>query len=180
MKKTIDKFESIVLHIDSGLERVTGFFWYLGGLLIVLMAFVTAYGAIARYVFRSPVALTYDLTSLLMFLCVALCLPYTQKLGRHLRLDLFDSIFPKAVTELIINIVGPLLGLLFCAVLAWQCWDNAFFALSINEVTKSTTPIPTFPIKIIFTIFFALLCLVLILQIVKYPFEVRKRRSEAE
>jgi C4-dicarboxylate transporter, DctQ subunit len=178
MKKVLDKIESAVFHIDSGFEKVTRFFWYIGGFFIVLMAFVVAYGAIARYVFRSPVALTYDITCILMLSCVALCIPYTQKLGRHLRLDLFDNIFPKAVTEIIVKIVGPLLGLLFIGVLTWKCWENSFFALKIAETTKSSHPIPTFPLKIMFTFFAGLLCLVFILQILRYPFDVRKRRSE--
>lgn len=178
MKKIIDKIESTVLHIDSGFERVTRFFWYIGGFFVVLMAFVVAYGAVARYIFRSPVALTYDITCMLMFSCVAFSVPYTQKLGKHLRLDLFDNIFPKAVTEFLINIAGPLLGLLFCAVLTWKCWDAAFFALKINEMTKSNNPIPTFPLKIMFTFFIGMLCLVFILQMVKYLFDMRKRRSE--
>ena len=178
MKNVLDKVQCAVFIIDSGFERFMRFFWYVGGLLVVLMAFVLAYGAVARYVFRSPVAVTYDITCILMFSCVAFCIPYTQKLGKHLRLDLFDNIFPKAVTEIIVKVVGPLLGLIFGGVLTWKCWENSFFALKIAEATNSINPIPTFPLKIMFTFFAGMLCLIFVLQLLRYPFDVRKRRNE--
>ena len=178
VKKLTDKVESVVLHIDSGFDRITRFFWYIGGLFIVLMAFVVAYGAVARYVFRSPVALTYDITCMLMLSCVAFSIPYTQKLWKHLRLDLLDSKFPKGLSDVLVNIVGPLLGLLFCAVLTWKSWDASFFALKISEMTKSNNPIPTFPLKLMFTVFVGFLCLVFILQMLRYLFDVRRRRNE--
>jgi len=176
VKKLMDKIETAVLHIDAGFERVTRYLWYLGGAAILLMAFVVAYGAIARYAFRSPSALSYDIAAILMFFCVAFCIPYTQKLGKHLRLDLFDNIFPKAITRALLNIVGPLLGLIFCGVLTWQCWKTSLLALNISETTSSSRPIPTFPLKLVFTLCVGFLCFVLILQMVRYLFEVRKKR----
>lgn len=178
MSKSLDKIESAILHIDTFVERITRFFWLLGGLCIVLMAFVVGYGAFTRYVFRDPSSLTYGATCILMLFSVMFSIPYAQRLGKHLRLDLLDNVFPEAVNGIMKNIVGPLLGLCFSVVLVWKCWDSAVFAMRISEMTKTDYPIPTFPIKLIITIFIGILCLVFILQILKYLFTWRQRRKE--
>ncbi len=178
MSKILDKIESAIIHVDNFIERMTRFFWLLGGFCIVIMAFVVGYGAFTRYVFRSPATFTYGLTCILMLACVMFSIPYAQRLGKHLRLDLFDNKIPRAVNDVIKNLFSPLLGLVFCAVLTWKCWDTAIFALNISEMTKTDTPIPTFPLKLMITVFLGILCLVFILQILKELFIRRKRRID--
>ena len=73
----------------------------------------------------------------------------------------------KPVILRLSSIVGPIIGLVFCGVLVWQTWDAALFALQISEMTSGTLVIPTFPLRIVFTIGTAFLCLILIAQILR-------------
>lgn len=180
MSNLLNKMESAVVFVDNIIERITSLFWLLGGLCIVAMAFVVFHGALMRHVFRDPPSLTYPVSSILMLACVVFSIPYVQKLGKHLRLDLLDNVFPNKVSGFIKYLLGPLSGLCFGIVLTWQSWNSVTFAIRISEMTKSDYPIPTFPLKLMVTIFMGILCLVFILQILKYLFMLRKHCNGIE
>ena len=99
------------------LERISYIFWVIAGFMIVFMAFITGYGVFMRYVMRSPNPYVYVINCILMLGCVILSLAQTQKLRRHLRVDLFDNYLPRGIFAILQNVIGPLLGLVFCIVL---------------------------------------------------------------
>lgn len=169
----MNKARSIIKLLGSLLDRTTRLTWLLAGALMVLMAFVIGYGVFTRYILRNPDPYTYEISCILMLACVAFSLAHTQRLGRHLRIDLLDRYFPEAVRGILLNIVGPIVALVFTIVLAWKSWDTAWSALQNWEVTRGVLVIPTFPIKITVTIGVGLLCLVLIAQILRYLASLR-------
>ncbi len=132
------------------------------------MAFVTGYGVFTRYVLRDPNPYTYEIDSILMLACVVLALAHTQKLRRHLRVDLLDRSLPERFHLVLANVISPLIGLVFCAAVTWKAWDAAWSAFGTGEVTRGTWVIPTFPIRLIIPIGTGLLCLVLLKQILGY------------
>jgi len=154
--------------LSSWLDRVVHYSWYFAGALITLMAFVTGYGVFTRYVLRNPDPYTYEIDSILMLVCVIFAIAHTQKLGRHLRIDLLDRSLPETLRLFLLNFIGPAIGLTFCAVVTWKTWEAAWSALQTGEVTRGTWVIPTFPMRIIVPIGFGLLCLVLLAQILRY------------
>lgn len=154
--------------MSSWLDRVVRFLWYFAGALITLMAFVTGYGVFTRYVLRNPDPYTYEIDSILMVACVVFAIAHTQKLGRHLRIDLLDRSLPEKLRAILLNVIGPLVGLIFCVVLTWKTWETAWSALQTWEVTRSTWVIPTFPIRMIIPFGFGFLCLVLLAQILRH------------
>jgi len=164
----LNKFERVIQFLGRLLDRITRLTWLLAGALIVLMAFVVGYGVFTRYVLRNPDPYTYEISSILMLACVVFSLAYTQRLGRHLRIDLMDRYFPESVRGVLLNIVGPIVGLVFCGVITWKSWEDAWLALQNWQVTRGTLIIPTFPIKITVTIGAGLLCLILIAQMLRY------------
>jgi len=56
--------------------------------------------------------------------------------------------FPEALKQIILNIIGPILGLAFFGVLTWVSFSDAMRALQFGEVSQSAWPIPLFPVKI--------------------------------
>lgn len=163
-----EKAESIFLFIDSLFERITRVLWLFSGAAIVLMAFVVGYGAFTRYALRNPDPYSYGITCILMLACVMFSIPYTQRLGRHLRIDLLDHFFSVKVRGILLNIAAPFVGLIFCSVLAWKSWDAAMFALKISQITTSALTVPTFPLRIMITICIGILCLLLLMQILRH------------
>jgi TRAP-type mannitol/chloroaromatic compound transport system permease small subunit len=103
-----------------------------------------------------------------MLVCVVFAIAHTQKLGRHLRIDLLDRSLPETLRLFLLNFIGPAIGLIFCAVVTWKTWETAWSALQTGEVTRGTWVIPTFPMRMIVPLGFGLLCLVLLAQILRY------------
>ena len=153
---------------NAGLDRVTRLFWLTAGALIAVMAFVTGYGVFTRYVLRNPDPYTYEIDSILMVACVLFAIAYTQKLGRHLRIDLLDKYYSATAKEILLEVISPLIGLTFCVVLTWKTGESALNALQNAEITRSSWIIPTFPIRLLIPIGTGLLCLILVAQILRY------------
>jgi TRAP-type C4-dicarboxylate transport system permease small subunit len=168
IRSTLNKAKRLLQVLGSWLDYLVHYSWYFAGALITLMAFVTGYGVFTRYVLRNPDPYTYEIDSILMLACVLFAIAYTQKIGRHLRIDLLDRTLPERSRLILLNIIGPTIGLIFCAVLTWQTWETAWSAQQTGEVTRGTWVIPTFPIRIIVPLGFGLLCLILLAQILHY------------
>ncbi len=150
--------------IYSVFEWIAKWLWYIAGASMVIMALVVTVGAIARYAFRSPIAISYDLTCLFMTICAMLSLPYVQCQRENLRLNLFDKIFPAPIVHALSYFITPILSLVFAVVITKECWGQATFAREIGEVTKGNFPYPSFPVKLMITLCIAILCVILLLQ----------------
>lgn len=160
--------------LGSLLDRITRLSWLFTGALIVLMAFVTVYGVVMRYIFKNPDPYAYEISYICMLACVVFSIAHTQRLGRHLRIDILDRYLSEAVRGIILNIVGPIVGLIFCIPLVWKTWEQAWFALQSGQTT-GTTGIPTFPMMVAIPVGVGLLCLVLIAQILRYLASLRTK-----
>ena len=154
----------VLKKVYSVFEWIAKWLWYIAGAAMVIMAIIVTIGAVARYAFRSPIAISYDLTCLFMTICAMLSLPYVQCQRENLRLNLFDRIFPAPVVKALSYFVTPILSLVFSVVITKECWDQAIFAREIGEVTKGNFPYPSFPVKLMITACIAILCIVLLLQ----------------
>lgn len=143
------------------------------------MAFTVGYQVVMRYIFRNADPYAYEAILILMLTCVVFSLAHTQRLGRHLRIDIMDRYFPESVRDAIVNVVGPVLGLVFCIPLVWKTWEKAFLALQSGQFTN-TTGIPTFPMMVTIPVSVGLLCLVLIAQILRYLVSLKKKGTTVE
>jgi TRAP-type C4-dicarboxylate transport system permease small subunit len=165
--------------LGSQLDRVTRLLWLCAGAMIVLMAFITGYGVVMRYIFRNPDPYAYESILILMLCCVVFSIAHTQRLGRHLRIDIMDRFFSEKVRGVIVNVASPIVGLVFCVPLTWKTWERAWSALETGQVT-SNVGIPTFPMMIIVPIGTGLLCLVLIAQILRYLASLKGKETTVE
>lgn len=147
------------------MERVSNFFALLSGILILLMAFTASYGVIRRYIFKSPEPYSYELSTMFLLWTFVLALAYLEKLDGHLRVDFFVVLLPKTIRKFLLNVFGPLVGLVFCSVLTWEGWKVAMYSLQIGEKSMSVWAVPLFPVKIIIPIGYGLLCVVLLFKI---------------
>jgi C4-dicarboxylate transporter DctQ subunit len=153
--------------IDRVLERISNFFAVLSGILILLMAFTASYGVIRRYVFKSPEPYSYELSTMFLLWTFVLALAYLEKLDGHLRVDFFVVLLPKKLRLFLLNVIGPLFGLIFCLVLTREGWRAAIYSLEIGETSMSVWAVPLFPVKIIIPLGYGLLCVVLVLKIIR-------------
>jgi TRAP-type C4-dicarboxylate transport system permease small subunit len=159
-KKVGQKLASIV-------ERASHHFLTLAGALIVVLALVIAYSVVKRYVFHAPDPYAYEVSAMISLWCVVLAVPALEMSDRHIRMDLAIGRFPAGAKRIILKVVGPILALFYCSVLAWKGFTNAFYALGIGELSSSPWAVPLSPIKFVVPIGYSLLCLVLILMVIR-------------
>jgi TRAP-type C4-dicarboxylate transport system permease small subunit len=157
-KKVVHKIASVV-------ERASHYSAVLAGALIVLLAWIVTYSVVKRYVFHAPDPYVYEISAMLLLWCVVLAVPAVEKLDRHIRMDLFVNILPQKVRDISYKVMGPALGLFYCIILVWKGLDNAFYALKFGEVSSSAWAVPLSPIKFVVPAGYALLGLVLIVNL---------------
>lgn len=159
--------------LNAWLNRVTNALILITGFAIIIMALVYTYGSLKRYVFTAPDPYAYLGVSILMLIVALIPLAGVQMMRQHITVDFLGEHFPKVVREVIKEILGPLMGLVFCAAIVYTSWNEAMYSLQVSQHTIAAASIPTFPFKILVPIFSGLICLVLLAQILDFLFSRR-------
>ena len=157
------------------LERASKFFALLSGAMILLMAFTASYGVVRRYLFKSPEPYSYELSTMFLLWTFVLALAYLEKLDMHLRVDFFVVLLPEKLRLFMLNVVGPLFGLVFCSVLTREGYTAAMYSLEIGEKSMSIWAVPLFPVKIVIPVGYGLLCMVLLFKIIRGFLDLRDK-----
>jgi TRAP-type mannitol/chloroaromatic compound transport system permease small subunit len=162
----LSKLKRVVQLFDRILNRVNSFCLTFSGVLIVIMACSTTYGALRRYLFRNPEPYTYELAAIILLFSSMLSMAHTQKLRRNITIDLIQTYIPKKVCD-ILDIIGLFMGIVFCAVFVWTSLDFSLFGLQSGETTRSSWRFPIYPLEMIIPIAMLLVFLVLISQFIR-------------
>ncbi len=152
--------------LDPWIERVNKVFVIFAGSLIVIMAFLSTYGSIRRYVFNSPEPVSYEFSKMFLLLSFVLAIAAVERQDRFLRCDLLLERFPENVRNIIANIISPILGLTFFSIITWISFGDTWRAFEIDQHSLSTWPVPLFPIKLLIPIGYGFLCLILLIRLV--------------
>jgi TRAP-type mannitol/chloroaromatic compound transport system permease small subunit len=158
-------FMRVIRTLDNWIGRISQSLMLVTGILVLLMAFLATYGVLRRYAFGSPEPYSYELSTICLLWSGVLAVAGVEWLDRNVRNDLVSSRFPQAMRDIVLGFVGPLLALIFCAVLDWKSIDNALYALRIGQVTASPWALPLAPIKFVIPLGYTLLCLVLLSKV---------------
>jgi len=153
--------------LNLWIERVNLGFVVFAGSLITIMAFLSTYGAIRRYAFHSPEPISYELSKVFLLLSFVLALTAVEKQDRLLRCDLLLERFPKKIQSLVLDIISPILGIVFFGVVTWVSSGDTIRSLQFGEVSLSAWPVPLFPVKLFVPLSYAFFCLVLLLRMIR-------------
>jgi TRAP-type C4-dicarboxylate transport system permease small subunit len=153
LRKTIRK-------IDSVIERLAHVFVVIAGSLTLLMIFTTVYGVIARYFFRRPEPVSYELSTIFLLWGFLFAVASVERLNQHIRAEIFIQFAPEHIRNFLHNIIGPFLALFYCIILTWKGWDIALYSLKVNEKSMSVWREPIGPIKLMVPICYGLLTFV--------------------
>jgi TRAP-type C4-dicarboxylate transport system permease small subunit len=153
--------------IDQWIERICLGFAGFSGIMMLVMAFLSTYGATRRYAFRSPEPISYELSKAFLLLSFVLALALVERQDRLLRCDLLLVNFPKTLKHIVLNIVGPILGITFFGILSWISFGDAMRSLHFGEVSLSAWPIPLFPVKIFIPIGYGFFCFILLIRLIR-------------
>jgi TRAP-type mannitol/chloroaromatic compound transport system permease small subunit len=164
--------------VEPWIERINRVFVVFAGLLIVIMGFLSAYGAIRRYAFRSPEPVSYEFASMFLLLSFVLANAAVERQNRLLRCDIFLDLFAPVVRNVISNIVSPIMGITFFGIITWITFGDALRALEIGQVSRSAWPVPLFPVKLFIPIGYGFLCLTLFYRLVLGLFHLKTPPEE--
>ncbi|MBN2041437.1 MAG: TRAP transporter small permease [Spirochaetes bacterium] len=170
----------ILITIDLWIERINQVFVISAGFMVVIMAFISTYGAIRRYVFRSPDPVSYEFGCIFLLVSFVLAIAAVERQDRLLRADFFLDKFSDNIRNIISNIVSPVLGIVFFGMISWISFGDAMYAFKIGQLSRSSWPVPLFPVKIFIPIGYGFLCLVLLFRFTVGMANIKTPRKEQE
>ncbi|AOY89097.1 C4-dicarboxylate ABC transporter substrate-binding protein [Marinobacter salinus] len=162
-----------VLEDDSVLSRADRYFFRLesvlnlaGGLAIFLLVLMATVNILGRWLFASPISGYVDWVEQAMAFIAFLGIAYTQRLGGHIRMDIFVSQlhgrwlwFSELLTTTLMLLLT--LVLIYGSTLHfWRAYSIGDSSLDIN--------LPTWPAKLVVPVALTILALRLMLQIWGY------------
>jgi TRAP-type mannitol/chloroaromatic compound transport system permease small subunit len=148
---------------DAQLFRVESFFNVTSGMLILFLMFLAVFQVIGRKFFNFPIPGYVDWVEMAMAIFCFLSIAYTQKLGGHVRMELFISRF-SGRSLWIVEALGTLIAMWIIAVLALYGWDHFMRAWVIGD-SSIDIQIPIWPGKLIVVVAFISLELRLLVQL---------------
>ncbi|MCR4420551.1 MAG: TRAP transporter small permease [Clostridia bacterium] len=144
------------------IDRLTQVMLAASALSGVALAVVVTYGVFMRYVLRTAEPYSAELSAIILLFLALLAIPGVEALGRHVQNDMLSSHFPPRASTLVLQVLAPLVALLFVAVLIWKSTGNALYSLKIGQISASAWAVPLGPIKLIIPVGYIVLCLVIV------------------
>lgn len=153
-------FRKITHGLDSLIQRLTYIFVRIAAALTLLMIITTVYGVVARYFFRRPEPVSYELSTIFLLWGFLFAVSMVEQLNEHIRAEIFIQFAPDHFRKFLHSLLGPFLALFYCIVLTWKGWEVALYSLRIGEKSLSVWREPIWPIKFAIPICYGLLTLV--------------------
>lgn len=145
------------------IEKLTALFSGLGIFALMLFGVVQIFG---RKLFNAPIFGYIDMVEIAMSGLVFLGLAYTERLGGHIRMELFVSHL-KGRWQWAFELVGVLVGLFVVAVLVYYSYTHAMRAYYSGD-TSIDAQLLLWPSKMIVSVSLALLFLRLLVSLWGY------------
>ncbi len=163
---------SALSRLDRGLFRLETFLALLSGLAVFALMILAVISVGGRNFFNSPVPGYVDWIEQVMPLIAFMGVAYTQRLGGHIRMDIFVGALGGRALWLV-EFFTTLLILALMLLLVWGSWahfDRSFDLGSPMWSRDSSMDIglPIWPAKLLAPVAFSVLCLRLVLQLWGY------------
>jgi C4-dicarboxylate transporter, DctQ subunit len=141
--------------VDRLVHRIEKFTAWLSGLGIFLLMLLGVAHVLGRKFFGMPVFGYIDIVEVMMSFMVFLALAYTERLGGHIRMELFVS-YLRGRWLALFELIGVVLGLGIVAVLFVYSWGHAMRAYYLGD-SSIDAQLPMWPSKLVVPIALGLL-----------------------
>lgn len=163
-------------HMLQVVETIDLIFRFLVQLIIFVMMVLIVSDAIGR-AFNYPMPGAWEITGeYLMVAIVFLGLGFTQRAGRHIKVELFNRWIPQlnaSLTKIILNAVA--IG--YFGLMAYYGWSNTAYAIQIKKCSISELAYPLAPAYFLVVIGCAFMCIWLAVEILQQLASRKDRRS---
>jgi TRAP-type C4-dicarboxylate transport system permease small subunit len=141
-------FQNVEHHygpIGRVLDNLSRAFAICAGITLTVMAFMSLASVVGRAAFSKPIVGDYELVQVMSAIVVAMSLPYSQMIRRHVVVDFFTTSLPKRLNDFLDLIANLLLAIGACT-FAWRMLLNlptwyaylpmalSFFLLGCNAI----------------------------------------------
>ena len=92
--------------LDFVVQKLTKIFIIIGGGLTLLMIFTTVYGVGARYLFRRPEPISYELSTIFLLWGFLFAVSSVEKDDDHIRAEIFIQFAPEKVRRFLYSFVS--------------------------------------------------------------------------
>ncbi|MDA3959107.1 TRAP transporter small permease subunit [Oceanispirochaeta sp.] len=160
--------KEIIKKFVTGIDKMSDFMGQVVKYLILVLIFVLCFEVVSRYVFDKPTIWAMETSKMVFGAIGSLCWGYTLKIGGHVRVDLFYTMFSKKWKAIVDVTLTALFLLPIELILIYTGYKWAFFALKVNErmVDSSWLP-PSAPFRFVLAIGFTLFFIQTIAEIIK-------------
>lgn len=137
-------------------NRAVGDFFSYGYIIVFLLTF---YEVFARYVLNAPTQYTLEITLILAGLHYLLCGPQVSADNGHIAVTTITDHMPARWQEGLRRL-GLAVSLACCLILIWASWNQASFAIEVNERSGTifNSPLPII-LKVALLVSFILMAL---------------------
>jgi TRAP-type C4-dicarboxylate transport system permease small subunit len=153
-------FRKMVHGLDSLIQKITQIFVIIAAAMTLSMIITTVYGVVARYFFRRPEPVSYELSTIFLLWGFLFAVASVESLNQHIRAEIFIQFAPDRFRKFLHSLLGPFLALFYCIVLTWKGWEVALYSLRVGEKSLSIWREPIGPIKLMVPICYGLLTFV--------------------
>lgn len=152
--------------VDRLVFRIEKLTALISGLGIFALMLVGVAHVLGRKFFDMPIFGYIDIVEIMMAFMVFLAISYTERLGGHIRMELFVGMLRGRWLALF-ELVGVVLGLVIVGILLVYSWDHAMRAFYLGDSTIDAQ-IPLWPSKIIVPISLGILFVRLLVSLWAY------------
>jgi C4-dicarboxylate transporter DctQ subunit len=152
-------------YLDRINARIETILNVLGVTFIIILMFFTACEILGRYLFNNPIPGYVEDTELIMGAIVFLGIGYTQRVGAHIRMDMFIQKM-KGRTYHITEALSLFLSLIAYGIICIYSFHFTVEAYQVGDVTEYLYT-PTWPSKLCVPLGSFFLCTRIIIQIIK-------------
>ena len=163
---TLGKVGGALGAIDRLLHRIEKLTAQIFGLSIFALMLVGVVHVLGRKFFDMPIFGYIDIVEIMMVFMVFLAIAFTERLGGHIRMELFVGML-RGRWLAVFELVGVVLGLAVVGVLLVYSWDHAMRAFYLGDSTIDAQ-IPLWPSKLIVPISLAILFVRLLVSLAAY------------
>ena len=151
-------------HIDIAIRKICKVFNNLGGVVLASLVILIVINIIGRFIKR-PIMGSYEAVQYGFALIVCFAVAYTAVKEKHIDIALVYDKYPQKL-KTAIDIISQLLGICIFMIITWRLSADGIEGYVVGE-TSSTLGLPVFIFQFALALGFALLSLVLIMNLWK-------------
>jgi TRAP-type C4-dicarboxylate transport system permease small subunit len=155
------------------IKRLTGVFLAIGTIALIVMATIIALNVLGRSFLGKPILGTLDISGLAGVVFATVAVPFVESQRRNVVMEVVSARFPPRL-QAFMNAFVLALGLGACGLVTWAMVKESMRSASFSEATLISR-IPVAPFKYIWSVGVALLCIILLRNIVASVIKGLKR-----